>query len=118
MNGSDEDSNLVLLTAEEHYVAHQLLVKIYPQNNKLIYAVNMMSITRSNNKTYGWLRRKHSETCKKRKYSEKTKHKMSEFGKRRAPITEKTREKLRKASTGRKHTKDKISKAKKGNKTF
>ena len=33
----------VLLTPEEHYVAHQLLVKMYPNNSRLIYAANMMS---------------------------------------------------------------------------
>jgi hypothetical protein len=31
MDGSDLVSNLVYLTPEEHYVAHQLLVKMYPE---------------------------------------------------------------------------------------
>lgn len=60
MGGSDEHDNLVELTAEEHYVAHQLLVKMYPHDNKLIYAANMMCVnaTQRNNKAYGWIRRK------------------------------------------------------------
>lgn len=61
MGGTDELLNLVLLTPEEHYVAHQLLIKIY-DNPKLIYAVIMMSgnstCNKGNNKLYGWLRRK------------------------------------------------------------
>ena len=65
MNGRDERSNLVALTPEEHYVAHQLLIKIYPTNHKLIYAATMMCVAskshcgkRINNKLYGWIRRK------------------------------------------------------------
>jgi hypothetical protein len=58
MNGSDDKSNLVDLTPEEHYVAHQLLVKIYPKNNALVKAAAMMIPSRPSNKLYGWLRRK------------------------------------------------------------
>ena len=58
MGGSDDPSNLVDLTPEEHYVAHQLLVKIHPNNGKLIYAATMMCSNRINNKLYGWLRRR------------------------------------------------------------
>ncbi len=64
MGGTDEQDNLITLTAEEHYVAHQLLVKMYPDNYKLIYAAKMMTISNSghvrNNKLYGWLRVKFS----------------------------------------------------------
>lgn len=62
MGGSDDPSNLVALTAEEHYVAHLLLVKIHPTNAKLIYAANMM--LNRNNKSYGWVKRKFSEAIK------------------------------------------------------
>lgn len=65
MNGSDDDRNLVRLTPEEHYIAHLLLVKIYPDNSKLVYAANMMCVSsdshngeRQSNKRHGWLRRK------------------------------------------------------------
>lgn len=65
MDGVYDENNVVLLTPEEHYVAHQLLVKIYPNNHKLIYAANMMSVSsvtneQRNNKSYGWLKRKFS----------------------------------------------------------
>src|SRR5450830_1545440 len=36
------EENLVYLTPEEHFVAHQLLVKIYLGNRKLIYALSKM----------------------------------------------------------------------------
>lgn len=48
MGGSDDTSNLVNLTAREHYIAHLLLVKIAKSNNniaiykKTLYAFNCM----------------------------------------------------------------------------
>jgi hypothetical protein len=61
MGGTDEQDNIVKLTAEEHYLAHLLLVKINVNNDKVIYAANMMTWDRhgkhSNNKRYGWLKR-------------------------------------------------------------
>lgn len=66
MNGSDDRSNLVWLTAPEHYVAHQLLVKMYPNNTSLVYAANLMTVGtgRSGNKLYEWLRKKHQAVMK------------------------------------------------------
>lgn len=61
MGGDDSKENLVNLTPEEHYLAHQLLVKIYPENNGLIKAAAIMTVNRSNNKMYGWIRRRFSE---------------------------------------------------------
>jgi len=64
--GSDDVNNLVELTPEEHYVAHLLLVKIYPENRKLIHAAVMMTVNgnghKRNNKLYGWLRRRHASS--------------------------------------------------------
>jgi len=65
MGGSDDIENLAKLTPEEHYVCHQLLVKMYPDNNKLVYAIQAMSMPGSasirSNKIYAWLKRKYSE---------------------------------------------------------
>ena len=62
LDGKNNSENLVALTPEEHYVAHQLLVKIYPGNYKLVHAAHMMTVdshgTRINNKLYGWIKRK------------------------------------------------------------
>lgn len=65
LGGSDDSDNLVILTPEEHFVAHQLLVKIYPNNRKLIFAATQMCTNgrgqqRHNNKQYGWLKRQRS----------------------------------------------------------
>lgn len=68
MGGTDDPQNLVLLTPEEHYVAHQLLVKIYPNNPGLLTAALAMTMDthgyRSKNKFYGWLRRQYSDSRK------------------------------------------------------
>jgi hypothetical protein len=58
LGGSDDPSNLVRLTPEEHYVAHQLLTKMYPNHKGLVYAAIMMCVGRSTNKLYGWIRRR------------------------------------------------------------
>lgn len=42
--GTDESNNLVSLTAREHYIAHWILTKIYPNDSKLFHAFSMMSV--------------------------------------------------------------------------
>lgn len=64
MGGTNDKVNIAKLTHEEHYVAHQLLIKIYPDNERLVYAAIMMIPNRPNNKMYGWLRRRYSEIRK------------------------------------------------------
>lgn len=66
LGGSDDKDNLIDLTPEEHYIAHLLLIKIYPHNRRLIHAAVMMTVNGEkqgrNNKMYGWVRRKHKES--------------------------------------------------------
>lgn len=57
IGGTDVVDNLVELTPEEHLIAHLLLVKIYPNNSKLVYAANWMTSRVRNNKEYGWVKR-------------------------------------------------------------
>lgn len=59
MGGTDEKANLVRLLPEEHYIAHLLLMKIFPDVAKLVYAANMMASR--TNKSYGWLKRKFAD---------------------------------------------------------
>jgi hypothetical protein len=106
--GSDDPSNIDILTPEEHFLAHQLLVKMYPMSSPLIKAALLMTThhtsNRSNNKLFGWMRRQASITQKQwivenghpkgmlgKKYTEETKQKIKqrskEFGElRRVPI--------------------------------
>ena len=70
MGGDNKPRNIAVLTPEEHFLAHQLLVKIYPNNSKLVYACKAMSMSnnglRGSMKLYGWLRRKESINTSKR----------------------------------------------------
>jgi len=43
MGGSNTKSNLVLLTAKEHFIAHKLLVRIHPSSHGLWVALLAMS---------------------------------------------------------------------------
>lgn len=65
LGGTDNKDNLAILTPEEHFLAHQLLVKIYPNSPPLINAAVIMTThhtkQRTNNKLFGWLRRRASE---------------------------------------------------------
>jgi hypothetical protein len=61
MGGDNSSENLVDLTAEEHYVAHQLLVKMYPDVGGLSVAAVRMAKQCAGNKAYGWLRRRHAQ---------------------------------------------------------
>ena len=46
MNGDNSKENLVKLTAKEHFICHLLLTKVYPNDNKLKYALwCMMTLT-------------------------------------------------------------------------
>lgn len=64
LGGTDDIANIAILTPEEHFLAHQLLVKIYPKSSPLVKAVMIMTThhtqQRSNNKLFGWLRRRAS----------------------------------------------------------
>jgi hypothetical protein len=73
MNGSNDPNNIVKLTPEEHYLAHQLLTKIYPFNLGLAFAASLLAThdtdRRQTNKQYGWIKRKIS-TLKKQNYKD------------------------------------------------
>lgn len=65
MGGKDDKTNLVNLSPEEHFIAHKLLVKIFPKEYKLVKAVIAMGMSsrthkRQFNKSYGYERRQMS----------------------------------------------------------
>lgn len=109
MGGTDDDANLVCLTAKEHYMAHVLLCKIYPNNASLLYAWNMMAnmgdaLCRHNVRSYQAfryksLREQFSLMCRESrkgfKHTEETKQKMSKSAKgRKSKLKGKTYEEI------------------------
>ena len=118
MGGSNDPDNLVILTPEEHFLAHQLLVKIYPNEHKLLFAVHMMCNgnykVKRNNKMYGWLRRKCNEALSLNK--RKPRKKETKPRKKRT-LSEEHKRKIGLVRKGYKHTeksKQKMSEKQKG----
>lgn len=115
IGGSDESSNLVELTAREHFIAHKLLCEIYPNNDKLFYAYwCMMNLKSSSQKRiinvtsreYDRAKLIVSKVRKTFTHSDETKRKISESSKGKIPWNK-----------GKQHsakTKQKISNSNKG----
>lgn len=65
LGGKNETENYTFLTPEEHYTAHLILCKLFPENGKLLRAVAMMTVdsptTPRKNKMYGWVKRRLAE---------------------------------------------------------
>jgi hypothetical protein len=131
MNGSDDIENIVNLLPEEHYVAHQLLVKIYPENDKILSAAIVMGGKKKgrkqcNNRVYGWLKKRLSESRKGKpghSRSEETRKKMSESQKKvvRGPLTEESvrkRTETRKINGISKHSKPRTAEFRKQQSDF
>lgn len=113
IGGGDNSENLVDLTAEEHYVAHQLLVKIYPSVGQLAYAVVLMAPKCTGNKVYGWLRRRIIGVPK----SPEHRAKIGAANRRRTygPASLATRAKMSASQRGRKHSDESRAKISAGN---
>lgn len=81
IGGTNEKTNLVDLTAREHFIIHQLLIKIYPNNKSLIRAVNMMCVdktgNRLNNRRYEWIKKKNAKVMSENR---KGKNKNNDLG--------------------------------------
>lgn len=86
LGGDDSEENIVRLYPEEHFLAHALLVKIYPGVRGLIFAMLAMTMKsgkqlgenkRINNKLFGWMRRELSIVQRGKIISEETRQKMS-----------------------------------------
>ena len=109
LGGSNKKKNIVKLTAEEHYVAHQLLVKIYPENKFLAKGALMMCTASKeqvrNNKLYGWVRRRFGEAQREfmtgRKHSEETKRKIGNVHRGKI-VSKETRKLLSEINLGKK----------------
>lgn len=120
LGGSNKKENIAVLTAREHFICHRLLVKIYKDNNKMLYALNRLinrytkhSILKINSKTYSKLKKQHADLMSNRIVSKETKLKISKYRTGRKSSQE-TKDKLSKSLKGitkSKEWKDKISKA-------
>lgn len=86
IGGNNDKNNLILLTAREHFLCHQLLCEIYPSENKLKHALFLMSTGKQKKKnkhykissrTYERLKLEYALFLTGKKQSDKTKIKKS-----------------------------------------
>ena len=135
IGGTDDDDNLVLLTAREHFIVHKLLCEIHPNNKSLIYAYWQMCNRQESSRMrrnynissheYDRVRQLLSEIVKNRKtgvsLSVETKRKMSQ-AKLGHLHTNDSKQRMRDAKIGKKRkpfseeTKKKMSESKLGKK--
>ena len=80
VGGTDEQSNLVMFTGREHFMAHMLLYRIYPDDTSLMRAAFLMSSRWSSGNIRSAGRPIHSRTYERLReaYSEAVKIQMSE----------------------------------------
>ena len=103
IGGDDTTENVVELTGEEHYVAHQLLVKIHPEVSGLAYAAIRMAKQCTGNKAYGWLRRRYATGLRGRKRPPRSPEWSAKLGHRRGTRqTPETRKKIAASLLGKK----------------
>lgn len=129
IGGLDNPTNIVSLTAREHFLCHWLLHRIYPSSSKLTYAFWMMCLAvnkdcqpryRPSSRTYEEARikvielrkgkpktkeaiQKRTESRKGYQHSEEAKQKMREAHIGRRP-SEETKQKMKQSHKGKKGT--------------
>lgn len=110
MGGNDDKENLVLLPVRVHFIAHYLLYKTYPENEKLAHAFAMMGVNNKfqhrSSKLYEKSRIARSLALKGKKLPEHVKAKM------RKPKSEETKMRMRKPKSV--EHRNKISSSNKG----
>lgn len=134
IGGDNKQSNLILLTPKEHYIAHLLLTKMYDGKTKakMCYALVMMCVKNnkqyriSNSRQFEYAKKLVSENCRgenasgygktmsdenKEKFSirmtnDNPSHRQEVWnkGKKLPPLSDERKEQLRISSTGKKHT--------------
>jgi len=118
MKGENILRNRIDLTGREHFVAHQILVKMFPKNKGLIYALYCMCHWKNdsmirNNRKYEWVRKKFCMMLSKnrkgskhpfygRKHTKETKERISNALKNRV-LSEETLKRMSESHIGEKH---------------
>jgi hypothetical protein len=93
-------SNIILLTPKEHFLCHQLLCEIYPNNDKLKYALwSMCNKSSSKNRNY----KISSRLYERIKIYQSEIHRQNRIGKKHS---EETKQKISKANRGKKQTEE------------
>lgn len=106
-------SNFVNLPIREHFIAHLLLLKIYPNMQSVVYAAHLMRTTIINSgRKYEWVKRQYSEFLKKDEYTKETRKRIGDAqrGDKNVSKRKDVREKISKSLTGKKASAEHIEK--------
>lgn len=115
LGGDDHIDNLVLLTAREHFICHKLLVNIYPNNKKLIYAYTLLAFNKKAQRKISSREYELAKSMRKIPLSDEIKKKISNGRKNQVPWnkgiktgerTSKIKEKIKTTLFGIKHTEE------------
>lgn len=118
LGGVDTPSNIVELLAREHFIAHQLLIKIFPDSHGLSVAAFLMARrlnkAGSQSKEYGWIRERfaaiHSQRMKEKVF-EITQPRLDYYVSRKGiPLSDAHKENVARALRGRVFTPETIAK--------
>jgi len=97
VGGTDDDSNLVRLTAKEHFIVHKLLYEIHPNEHKLQRASWMMMTMKSEmGRNYHVGAREYQRLRENLTVGDETRRKMSISAKNKPKMSDETRKKLSK----------------------
>jgi hypothetical protein len=125
IGGTDDKTNLIKLTAREHFIIHKLLCEIHPNESGLVYALFMMCNTKNKNRSYSIGAKEYERTkiLYSKRLSEDRKNKPT--WNKGIPLSDETKQKMSETLKGRTGTfKDKqhsaeskklMSEANKGN---
>jgi len=103
MGGDNTDNNMILLTPEEHFLAHLLLIKLHPDIYYLYLSIQIMIGSGKyikNNKIYGAMKRKISVFVKEHGMPPETRKKIS-ISKKGKKFTQTHKDNLSAARMGR-----------------
>ena len=107
LGGTNDKENIAVLTAREHYVAHQLLVKMHPAIRGLSFAAFMMAqknlIGKHASRHYEWVKKRFIENHSKgQKGKKRSAHAMRGFdASRKLPKSDSHKAALSRANKGR-----------------
>jgi hypothetical protein len=102
VGGINSKENLILLTAKEHYICHELLTYIYPKNRNLAVALMRMSGYRTKYKVSARDYARAKENLSNTAISKETRDKLSNVWKDRKHTTT-SKEKMREQKLGEKN---------------
>lgn len=117
MGGNNSKTNLVLLTAREHFLCHKLLHKSYPTNRLLFFAYDCMSIPigqrniKLSSREFQYIKEMKSKLNDKNSISDKCRQKQREAVRGRKQ-TEEEKRRRSEANKGKKPSPESIEKAK------